>query len=60
MNYVVTNQEKFSKVKHLDLSGTLNKGNVAIVTTDGQEIEQDGQFGPHDFEEEWGFVLTSS
>ncbi len=63
MNYIVTNEEKFSKIKSLELYGSLNKGEVIITPYEwvaGEEVEQFGQFGPHDFEEEWGFVLTSS
>ena len=59
--YRVSNETLFAaKVRRVETEGSINRGNVLIITTDGENIEQDGQFGKYDFEAEFGFVLITT
>lgn len=57
--YAVTNQALFSgiSVEIENLTGC--EKNIAIELSDGSVREFQGEFGPNDFEADYGFVLVN-
>lgn len=59
--YSVTDQELFySKVADVEIENlTGSKKNISIELSDGSVREFQGEFGPNDFEADYGFILTN-
>lgn len=58
--YTVTNQELFTKVADVEIGNlTGSEKNISIELSDGSVREFQGEFGPNDFEADYGFILTN-
>lgn len=56
MTYEVTNPAAFSQVNRLEID---NRGyEIAIELSNREVLIFSGEHGPHDYEEEYGFVLV--
>lgn len=62
MTYKITNPEIFNaKVSRIYIDiNYLWHGQILIITKSGDEISWDGQHGPNDYEDEYGFVLIEN
>lgn len=59
--YQITDSKKFnSTVSRLDVMvNNSGHGNILMVEASGKNREWDGQFGNHDFEQDYGFILIN-